>query len=283
METTYFNGNYIPKDDVKISPDDRGFLFADGIYEVIRWYKGGYFDMDGHIVRLKRSLHELKLKWTGVPELPAIALNLIKLNHLENEDAMLYLQVTRGAAKRTHYFPNPEIQPTVYACVFPFVPDNSMRVEGVKVMLKEDIRWSRCDVKSVSLLANTLCFDEAYRSGLKECIFHRNGVITEGSHSNIFLVVEKTLRTHPESNFILSGITRKNILKIARELRLRTSEEAVPVDQLRSASEAFITNTSAEVTPVIELGGIQIGNGKPGTITNLIAERFDAETAVLKG
>jgi D-alanine transaminase len=259
METTYFNGNYIPKDEVRISPDDRGFLFADGVYEVIRWYQGGYF------------------------ELPAIALNLIRLNHLEHENAMLYLQITRGEARRTHYFPHPEVDPTVYAFVFPFVPDNSLRDSGIKVMLKEDIRWSRCDVKSVSLLANTLCFDEAYRSGLKECIFHRNGFITEGSHSNIFLVAEKCLYTHPESNFILSGITRKNVLKIARELGIRSCEEALTVDQLSSVNEAFITNTSAEVTPVIEMGCILIGNGKPGPVTNLIGGKFDAETALLKG
>lgn len=283
METTYFNGNYIPKEEVKISPDDRGFLFADGVYEVIRWYQGGYFDMEGHIVRLKRSLHELRLKWTQVAELPIIALTLVRLNHLENENAMLYLQITRGAAKRTHYFPQPEVKPTVYACLYPFVPDTAMRVTGVKVMLKEDIRWARCDVKSVSLLGNTLCFDEAYREGMKECIFYRNGLITEGSHSNIFLVADKTLYTHPESNFILAGITRKNILKIARELGIRFSEEAIPVEQLSSVEEAFITNTSAEVTPVTEIGGIRIGNGKPGPITNLIAGRFDAETAVLKG
>ena len=132
-------------------------------------------------------------------------------------------------------------------------------------MLKEDIRWSRCDIKSIALLPNTISFQEASENGLKECIFVRNGIITEGSHSNIFFVIEGTLFTHPESNYVLSGVTRKNILRIAQESGIKIREEAVQENRIRFIQEAFITNTSAEVTPVTELGGNTIGDGVTGT------------------
>ncbi|MCK7530225.1 MAG: aminotransferase class IV [Marinilabiliales bacterium] len=150
-------------------------------------------------------------------------------------------------------------------------------------MLKEDIRWSRCDIKSVALLANTISFQEAHENGSKECIFVRNGLITEGSHSNIFFVIDGTLFTHPESNHMLSGVTRKNVLRIAQEAGIRIREEALQENRIRFVQEAFITNTSAEVTPVIDIGGNTIGDGIPGPVTKLISEKFDAEIIALKG
>ena len=260
-----------------------GFLFADGIYEVVRWYEGFFFDMPGHMARLKRSLRELRINWSDTDKFPSIAEELIKQNKLEIQPAMIYLQVTRGAANRTHNFPSPEVSPTIYACGWGFTPDNASRETGIKVMLKEDIRWSRCDIKSVALLANTISFQEACENGLKECIFVRNGLITEGSHSNIFFVIDGTLFTHPESNHILSGVTRKNVLRIADEAGINIREEALQENRLRFVQEAFITNTSAEVTPVIEIGGNTVGTGLPGPVTRLIREKFDAEIIALKG
>ncbi len=283
MEIAYFNGEFIPKEDVKISPDDRGFLFADGIYEVVKWYKGFFYDMDGHLSRLKRSLREIRIVWDESEMFPSIAHDLIKQNKLENQSALLYIQITRGVAKRTHNFPSSGVPPTVYSNAWGYKSDNNIYETGIKVMLKEEIRWSRCDIKSISLLANTISFQEAYEKGLKESVFVRNGSITEGSHSNIFFVIDKTLYTHPESNFILSGITRKNIIRIAQQSGINFKEEAVPESRLRFAQEAFITNTSAEVTPVIEAGGITIGDGTPGPVTRLIRERFNTETSALKG
>jgi D-alanine transaminase len=282
METAYFNGKFVPKNEISISPDDRGFLFADGIYEVVRWYEGFFFDMPGHITRLKRSLRELRINWDGADQFQAFALGLIKQNQLENKPAMVYLQVTRGAAKRTHIFPSPEVSPTVYAFAWGFVPDNQSKESGIKVMLKEDIRWTRCDIKSVALLPNTLCVQEAFENGMKECIFVRNGLITEGSHSNIFFVIDGTLYTHPESNHVLSGITRKNVLRIAQDAGISIREDAVLENRIRFLKEAFITNTSAEVTPVIDLGGNTIGDGTPGPVTRLIREKFDSEIKALK-
>jgi D-alanine transaminase len=283
METAFLNGKLLPKDDIKISPDDRGFLFADGIYEVVRWYEGFFYDMNSHMIRLKRSLNELRINWNEADLFPSIANDLIKQNKLEDVPAMVYLQVTRGVARRTHFFPSPEVTPTAYACSWGFKPESHLKETGIKVMLKEDIRWSRCDIKSVSLLPNTLSFQEAKENGMKECIFVRNGLITEGSHSNIFFVMDKTLFTHPESNHVLSGITRKNILRIARESGIKIREEAVPENRIRFVQEAFITNTSAEVTPVIELGGITLGDGVPGPVTRFIRDKFDQEIKLLKG
>jgi len=283
MATVYFNGNFIPKDEVKISPDDRGFLFADGIYEVVRWYEGFFYDMNSHVSRLGRSLKELRINWTEQGSFPLIADELIKTNNLANQPAMVYLQVTRGAARRMHSFPSPEVNPTIYANAWGFIPDNRLKEEGIKVMMKEDIRWSRCDIKSVALLANTMSFQEAHENGLKECIFVRNGLFTEGSRSNIFFVIEGTLFTHPESNHILSGVTRKNVLRIAEEAGIKIREEAVRENSVRVIQEAFITNTSAEVTPVVELGGNTVGDGLPGRITRLIQKKFDAEIIASKG
>jgi D-alanine transaminase len=283
METAYFTGKLLPKNEIVISPDDRGFLFADGVYEVVRWYEGFFYDMPNHVIRLKRSLRELRINWADVDLFPTIANDLIKLNKLENQPAMVYLQVTRGAAKRTHFFPSPEVAPTVYAYAWGFVPDSESIESGIKVMLKEDIRWSRCDIKSVALLPNTLSFQEAHENGMKECIFVRNGLITEGTHSNIFFVIDGTLFTHPESNNVLSGVTRKNILRIAQESGIKIREEAVLENRIRFIREAFITNTSAEITPVTDLGGNTLGEGIPGPVTRLLREKFDAEIKGLKG
>jgi D-alanine transaminase len=283
MNISYFNGKYLPKNDIKISPDDRGFLFADGIYEVVRWYEGFFYDMSSHLTRMKRSLRELRINWSEAETFQSIAKELIVQNKLENEQAMVYLQVTRGVARRSHNFPSPETTPTIYANSWGFIPDNKSKETGIKVMLKEEIRWSRCDIKSVALLPNTLSFQEAYENGMKECIFIRNGLITEGSHSNIFFVIDKTLYTHPESNNILSGVTRKNILRIAHEAGFKIREEPLQENRIRYLSEAFITNTSSEVAPVIEIGGNTVGEGVPGPITKLLSEIFDAEIKTLRG
>lgn len=283
MATVYFNGKFILKEEVKISPDDRGFMFGDGIYEVVRWYEGFFYDMNNHLSRLGRSLRELRINWAGQGSFPSIANELIKINNLWNKPAMVYLQVTRGSAKRTHSFPSPEVTPTIYAYAWEFVPNTPSKEEGIKVMMKEDIRWSRCDIKSVALLANTMSFQEAHENGLKECVFVRNGLFTEGSRSNIFFVIEGTLFTPPESNHILSGVTRKNVLRIAEEAGIKIREEAVEENRINVIQEAFITNTSAEVTPVIELGGNTLGDGIPGRITRLIQEKFDAEIMASKG
>jgi D-alanine transaminase len=283
MNIAYFNGKFLPKDEIKISPDDRGFLFAEGIYEVMKWYEGFYYDMESHLIRMKRSLGEIRINWPEADTFPAFAVGLIKRNQLSDRQALIYLQVTRGAAPRTHSFPDPEVNPTVYAFAKELSTSGIVTGSGVKVMLKEDIRWSRCDIKSIALLANTLSFQEAHEKGLYECIFVRNGLINEGSRSNIFFVIDGILYTHPESEHILSGVTRKNILRIAREAGIPVKEEPLPVEKLGIIHEAFITNTSSEVTPVIAINELKIGDGIPGPVTMLIHKIFLSEIIALKG
>jgi D-alanine transaminase len=283
MNIAYLNGKFLPHNEISISPDDRGFLFADGVYEVVRWYKGFFYDMNSHVERLKRSMGELRINWNDTDNFPSIALELLKVNKLLDQSSLIYIQVTRGSAARSHSFPVPEVSPTVYADARGFKPDILSRKSGIKVMLKEDIRWSRCDIKSVALLPNTMCFQEAYSKGFKECIFVRNGLITEGTHSNIFFIINGTIFTHPESNNILSGITRKNILRIAGEKGIRIREEAVHEDNIMNVQEAFISSTTSEVTPVISLGGEIIDDGIPGPVTRLIQAGFDSEISALKG
>jgi len=282
MEIAYLNGKYLPKDDVKISPDDRGFLFADGIYEVVRWYEGFFFDMDGHLARMKRSLSEILIRWPGEDSFPEIARELIGLNKLEKSSSFIYLQVTRGSAERTHSFPSPSVEPTVYAFAREYIPRNAEKEQGIGVMLKEDIRWSRCDIKSVALLPNTLCFQEALEKGFQECAFVRNGIITECSHSNIFFVINGNLFTHPESVHVLSGITRKNIIRLARKAGIPVIEEAVDQNTLGKVQEIFTTNTIGEITPVIIVDNLVIGGGIPGPVTRIIRERFNDEICSLK-
>ena len=282
MEMAYFNGNYIPKNEVRISPDDRGFLFAEGIYEVVRWYQGFFYDMDSHMARMKRSLKEIKISWTEEDTFPVIARELVRMNNLRNSSALVYLEVTRGAASRTHAFPNPPVSPTVYAFAKELIPENNGKESGVSVMLTDDIRWGRCDIKSVALLPNTLKYQEAIDKGFFEVAFVRNGLITECSHSNIFFVVNGILFTHPESVFILSGVTRKNIIKIARKTGIPVKEEAIDDKMLGLISEAFITNTSGEVTAVTKINETVIGEGIPGPLTRIIRERFYDHICSLK-
>lgn len=283
MDIAYFNGAFLPKEEIRISPDDRGFLFSDGIYEVMKWYGGFFYDAESHLIRLRRSLREVSINWPEADTFPAFSRQLIKINDLEEQNALIYLEVTRGAAPRNHAFPEPPVAPTVYAAAIIQGNAKTEPGHGVKVHLTPDIRWSRCDIKSVSLLANTLSFQEAHKSGMKECIFVRDGIITEGSRSNVFFISKRILYTHPESNFILSGVTRKNIIRIAKESGIEVREEALREKDLGMIQEAFICNTSAEVTPVTFFDSMQVGNGRPGPITLQIHKKFQEEIINLKG
>jgi len=283
MDTAFLNGEYLQKNEIKISPDDRGFLFADGIYEVVRWYEGFFYDMPGHMARLKRSLREIHISWDDEDNFPAIAQKLITLNNLQKRPSLVYLQVTRGVAKRAHAFPVPPVRPTVYAFAMGFRPDSETMASGIGVIMRQDIRWSRCDIKSVSLLPNVLSFQEARELGSYECIFVRDGLITEGAHSNIFFVLKGVLYTHPESQNVLPGITRKNVIRIAREAGIQVIETAIPESRIGEVNEAFITNTSSEVAPVVFINNKKVGEGKPGLVTKLLQEKFVSEIRALSG
>lgn len=283
MSIAYLNGQFLRKELILISPDDRGFLFADGIYEVVRWYQGAFYDIDSHLTRMKRSLKELRIKWDEEDSFPAISRELIKLNELQKEQARVYIQVTRGVSPRAHSFPAPAVNPTVYAFASSIKADTIAIESGVSVMLKKEMRWSRCDIKSISLLPNTLCFQEAKENGNYECVFVRDGMITEGTHSNIFFVINGVLYTHPESEYILSGITRKNVIRIAKDLGIPVKEKAITETMIGNINEAFLAGTGVEVSPVTKIGEIIAGNGQPGPLTKSIMGKFKAETLALKG
>ncbi len=282
MEIAFINGKFLPKENVRISPDDRGFLFAEGIYEVVRWYQGFFYDMEGHVERMKASLRKTLISWPEENSFPDIALELIRRNKLEKKPSLVYLQVTRGVAIRSHAFPNPPVSPTVYAFAKDFIPEYQGRESGIGVMLKEDLRWKRCDIKSIALLPNTLAFQEALDAGFSECAFVRDGNITECTHSNIFFVKDGSVFTHPESEYILSGITRKNIIRIASDAGIRVIEKPISVKKIENISEAFITNTSGEIHPVNTIDKITIGNGQPGPITRILKGKFNEEICYLR-
>ncbi len=283
MNISFFNGSFLAHGDICISPDDRGFLFAEGVYEVARWYGAQFLDIESHTARLKRSLKEMKIVWPEADNYPAIARELIIRNNLTGKQALVYLQVTRGAAKRTHAYPSPPVSPTVYAFAVEKQATPRDPGTGIGIMLTEDIRWGRCDIKSISLLANTMGYQEALGKNMQECLFVRDGVMTECSHSNIFFVKGNIIYTHPESNYILAGVTRKIILRLARELGIGVVEEPVRTDDLSGFGEIFIGSTSFEITPVTNIDGMKVGSGKPGSVTRLITDSFEAGLISLKG
>ena len=274
MDIVYLNGQFVPRDKALISPDDRGFVFGDSVYEVMRWYGGFFFDMEGHMVRFRRSLHEARITWNDIDTFPDLAEELVNKNDLGSDCALVYVQVTRGTAPRNHIFPDPPVPPTVYATARSQSMDTLLWERGIAIAIAPDPRWNRCDIKSTALLANIMSFQEAYENGFMEVCFVRDGFVTEGSHSNIFLVRNDTVYTHPESNWILSGITRKNVISIAAENGIGLVEERVAADMIPYMQEAFITNTSGEVVPVIRIGDHVLGDGTPGDITRKINRLF---------
>jgi D-alanine transaminase len=274
MTFSYINGQYIPHEEIKISPDDRGFLFADGVYEVVRWYGGFFFDFESHVNRLKRSLREIEIKWDGADEITRIATELIHKNDLGDCCAIVYIQVTRGAAKRSHSFPTPAVAPTVYMTASRLSLDTLLWEKGIGASLVPDLRWGRCDIKSIALLPNILAFQHSLDEGNMESIFVRDGLVTEASHSNVFFVKDDIVYTHPESNFILSGITRKNIIRLAFENGIQLIEEAITADILPYMNEAFVANTSGEIIPVISIANKPVGDGSPGPITRKLQTIF---------
>lgn len=272
-EIVYLNGRLVEKSQAFISPDDRGFNFADGIYEVIKYYQGIPFRYPDHLERLKRSLREIWLNYDGYDQLEAVFQELIKRNNLTGEEAGIYLQITRGSHPRMHQFPK-QYTPTVYACAFPFASNKDQLKNGIRVITAEDIRWSRCDIKSVALLPNVLLFQKAIEEGAGEVIFIRNGVVTEASHSSVMWIKNGKVCTHPTSNAVLPGITESVIMEICCHAGIEFAEEEITEAELKAMDEVFIAGTGSEVTPVVDIDGAMIGDGLPGKVTRFIQDRF---------
>ncbi len=272
-EIVYLNGEYLAKEDAKISPNDRGFLFADGIYEVAKYYNGKAFRYTDHQERLERSLGEIGINYTEVKALKSVFKELLHRNNLLNQQAGIYLQISRGAAKRTHQFPV-NIEPTVYAYAFSLPSATEKLEKGIRVITHEDIRWQRCDIKSVSLLPNTMLFNKAVENGAEECILVRDGYITEATHSSVCAVKNGVLVTRPLSDLILPGITRKVVLEICAANSIPVEERLFSKEEVLEMDELFISGTGSEITPVFQVDNTVIGNGMRGEITRLIQEKF---------
>jgi len=271
---TYFNGEFLPKEVVRISPDDRGFLFADGAYEVIRAYKGNLFRLTAHLQRLQNSLQGLGITVLDTKELQDVAVQLIECNDLASGDAALYIQVTRGVAPRTHSFPPGDTPPTVYMSAWPFHAVPERLEHGVRVILVPDIRWLRCDIKSVALLPNVLASQQANENDAYEAVFVRDGIVTEGSHANFAAVFNGHLVTHPKTNHILPGITRQVVLQLCEELDLPYRESPISETELRGAHELMLLGTTTEVMPVVQVDDWPVADGQPGPITKTLQQAF---------
>ena len=268
-----FQDQIVEKTTVQISPDDRGYYFGDGIYEVFRVYNGELFAKEAHFERLIRTAAATKIQLPySVEELTA---NLNKLLYAEKiGEGIVYVQITRGIAPRAHPFPVNSV-PVVYAyCIEVKRPLHSMK-QGITALTLPDIRWLRCDLKTLNLLANVMAKQEALDGEADEAILHRDGWVTECSASNIMMVKAGVLHTHPANHLILHGITRAIVLKIAAELKLPIVEEAFNLEALRTADEVFITGTTVEVTPVIAIDHAKVANGLIGSITLQLQQAFE--------
>ncbi len=272
-DIAYFNGSYLDRSEVRISPDDRGFLFADGIYEVIRFYGGRPFEIGAHLARLADGLRALRIQGVDAGSIGTVCLELRDRNGLEDSDAVLYLQVTRGAAARVHRFPEGEVEPTVYATIRSFASSTDPAV-GATVVTAPDHRWTRCDIKSVSLLPNCMAAQEAHERGAFEAVLVRDGVALEGTRSSFFAVIDGEVRTAPRSTYILPSVTRAVALELCREGGIPFDERPVLLEEARAADELFLAGTTTEILPVVRMDGRPVGSGAPGPIALRLAELF---------
>jgi D-alanine transaminase len=272
--TVYLNGRFVSREEARISPDDRGFYFADGVYEVIKYYNGRPFRFAPHLNRLRDGLQALRIGFSGLNELETLCGQLIAINKLTGSDAGVYLQITRGAASRMHRFPGNGVLPTIYINTFQMPAMKEELENGIRVIMREDIRWQRCNIKSIALLPNVLMFQEAAEQGAGECFFVRNGVYTEATHSNIFAVKSGKIYTHPDSHYILPGITKRAVMDICLELDIPVLETPIPANLTGDFDEFFITGTVSEITPVIGIDDQDISGGIPGPITRRLQEEF---------
>jgi len=271
-KTVYLNGQYLPLADAKVSVMDRGFLFGDGIYEVIPSYSGSLFHFQDHMKRLENSLSSIRL---ANPHDRAQWLEILTPLLDTGLDQYIYLQITRGIdSKRDHTFPE-KVTPTVFAMCSNIVPLANLD-SGVKAISVDDSRWELCNVKATTLLANILLRQQAVEKGCAEAILVKDGYVTEGAASNIFAVIDGILITPPQGSEILPGITRNVILEIARENNIPYSEDIISLDALKTASEIWLTSSTREIVPVVQLDNETIANGKPGPIWRIMNQLFQA-------
>lgn len=266
----YLNGRYVAGQAACVSIDDRGFNFADGLYEVIRVYDGRPFRLREHLERLEDGCRFLRIEPENIDSLEDICAKLITENDLQKDEAIVYIQVTRGTAPRKHVFPSPPVSPTVLISASRFLPNFDQLADGIRTVLVPDSRWEHCNIKTIMLLPNVLAQQRAIEKGAVEALFVRNGIILEGTHSNFFAVFDNELFTHPMCNHVLPGITRQVVLEICAEIGIVCHQKPVEVSAMIKASEVFVTGTTLEITPIVEVDDRIIADGRPERITRLL-------------
>lgn len=276
MSIAYLNGEFLPLHEAKISPLDRGFMFADGVYEVIPVYAGVPFRLPDHLRRLQYSLGEIQLPSPLTQEQwEALCHEMVDLNGGGN--LSLYLQITRGTpVQRDHTFPELTTKATVFAMATPLtIPTQApTNPQGESAITLEDLRWARCDIKAIALLPNILMRQQAADAGAAEAILLRNGYATEGAASNLFIVQENVIITPPLSHHILGGITRDVVIELCQQHGLNVQEKPIPKAQLQQAEEIWITSSTREVVPIVTLDGSPIGHGVPGPLWRQVASLY---------
>ena len=275
----YLNGHFLPRSSASISVDDRGFVFGDGVYEVWRAVGGTLFESDKHLARLLRGLDRLSIARPDLASgerLHGVAHRLLTDSDLLEADATFYVEITRGAAPRTHHFPVNPVAPTVYATVNRLVTPEDVRERGAECITVPDVRWLRCDIKSIALLGNCMLRTLAADAGCAEAILVRDGLLTEASASNVFVVKGGTVLVPPKSHLILPGITYDVVLEILRANAIAHEVRPVTENELRSADEIWITSSSREVLAITTLDGKPVGRGKDAGIPGPVGARVYA-------
>ncbi|MDV2685125.1 D-amino-acid transaminase [Alkalihalophilus lindianensis] len=263
----------LQRDEASIDFNDRGYHFGDGIYEVVRTYNGTPFALEEHLDRFYESAKKLDMDLAISRETLISLINqLISKNQLKT--GIVYLQVTRGVQDRNHLYSR-EISPVLTGYVASLDRKHEVMQNGIDLWLTKDVRWLRCDIKTINLLGNIMAKREAADQDCHEAIMHRDGTVTEGSSSNLFLIKDETLYTHPATNLILNGITRQVVIKLAKQAGLNVVEEAFPIDVLAIADEAFITSTTMEITPVRSIKGDVDASIHVGPLTKKLQEAFN--------
>lgn len=269
-----WNSQIVDREEVKIDPEDRGYQFGDGIYEVVRAYNGHFFGLDEHVDRLYSSADKIEMIMPQSKEEMKTLMTKL-LNESEVQTGNLYLQATRGVASpRNHVYPDMSVLPTITGNVTA-VPRNAQKIEnGITTITEPDIRWLKCDIKSISLLGNIMVKHEAHKKNAEEAILHRDGIVTECSASNVAIVKDGTICTHPDGNLILPGVTKIVWLKCAEELGIEVKEEPFTLEQLQEADEVFCSSTTIEVMPIHTIDGKKVNGGQRGKVTERLAEAF---------
>jgi D-alanine transaminase len=275
----YLNGRFLPRSEAAIPIEDRGFIFGDGIYEVWRVINGRLFESERHLARLGNGLRELRIPAPDIADpnvLNEIAERILSENGLLEGEATLYVEITRGVAARTHAFPAANTVPTVFVMANRFAPPNDLRAKGAAAITMADIRWLRCDIKTIQLLPNVFAKQAAAERGAMDAFMIRDGMVTEGSHANVLGVFGGVIRTHPLNHLILPGITRAVVIELAASLGISVREEAFSADEIFTADELFLAGTTADVMPIVRVDDRAIGDGKPGPITRQLYDAFRA-------